>query len=67
MPVLKMLAQFASVQGVLYLPRFENEAIVCAKTTNEYFQYLLKPWDYIHTKSTGRQIYLLWFSISKRN
>jgi len=51
MPVLKMLAQFASVRGVLYLHRFESEAIVCAKTTNEYFQYLFELWGYSYTKS----------------
>lgn len=47
-----MLAQLASVKGVLYLHRFENEAIVCAKTTNEYFQYLFGPWDWPRIKIT---------------
>jgi hypothetical protein len=44
-----MLAQLAPVKGVLYLHLFENEAIVCAKTTNEYFQYLFASWDYPRT------------------
>lgn len=43
-----MLAQLASVQGVLY-HGFENETIVCARTTNGYFQYLFVPWDCHHT------------------
>jgi len=58
---LEMLAQLAPVKGVLYLHRLENEAIVCAKTTNEYFQYLFETRDCFHIKSARfSQIYLLY-------
>jgi len=56
-----MLAQLAPVKGVLHLHRFENEAIVCAKTTNEYFQYLFETRDCFHIRSARLgQIYLLY-------
>ena len=40
----------------LYSQHFENQAIVLCKTTNEYFPYLLAPWDCSHQKSVRHKL-----------
>jgi len=48
--MLDFLGKNLTLIKALYSQHFESQAIVPAKTTNEYFQYLFAPWHCSRTK-----------------